>query len=141
MIHAEASYIDQSHLRLVFVWPDGQTRDSVVVNDKKEAFRLVYFHNRLYIVVTLRMWLNGRMNVYQHVGDFQRVNEAVQLIHFLDDHCKTSLKFVTRSICDREAIIRHLAPGEKSKYYKTFESVIVPILIFCCEMQGTEQPC
>jgi hypothetical protein len=138
MIYGEAFIDNQAHMQLVLNYPDGSKRKPITVADKSEAERWVYFYNRTYIKDTLTHWLGQRMNVFAHVNDNGRANTAEILRSRVNKYKNTSLHQVCQLIVDSETIIGQVAPGEKSRHFKTYELLIIPIIRFCREMKGLD---
>jgi hypothetical protein len=136
MIYAEATPINQTHLSLVLNYPDGRKNEPVTVNSG-EALRLIYFYNRLYITDTLIHWFTQRYNAYLHVNDTRRF-QADMLAEQVGKYRKASLHQLCQWVIDSEDKICKVAPGTQSRYYNTYQKLIIPIMKFSKEMKGIE---
>ena len=92
-----------------------------------EVKRMVYFKNRAYIYQTLKSWLLQRAHALP-TNDAQGV--IAEKIYELETK-KGSYYSLCSYVQKNSSTLKRIAPGTKSRFYKHYKTVILPLLNDC----------
>jgi hypothetical protein len=125
----------KTHIAMEIIYPGKAPKQFATAANTGEAKRLVYFHNRKYIIEKLSSWFSQRMYCRDkfHVPV---IKEAAELKVLLASYKDTSLHNLCKVVADHSAAIWSVAPGKQSGHRAYFESTIIPIINFCEYMKG-----
>lgn len=134
----EAIEINRNHFVVKSIDPLGKVYQSVTVYNEGDAIKYAYFVNRLYIIEKMTGWLKQRVHAYQVAGFHKQIELAQDLLGKIEVSSLTSLDHIKRLITENEKTIAFLAPGEKSRQFAYYSTVIRGIVDFCMEMKEVE---
>lgn len=134
MIDAKVTPQANGKFKVEFIAPVGDKSiyQTLMVNSKSDAERVMYFQNRKYITQHLINFLKQRqyaLGLTKHYH--QQIADAQVMINQLEVFGNASFHTVQKWVYNHEALINEFAPGEKSSHYKHYETVILPILMSC----------
>lgn len=121
---------DNAGIIIEFSDQNGRYKDDpnhfIVVRDKTDLLKRLYFKNRVYICDTLISFLNQRKHA---------LPEYSTKIEMLIGYVQRSRNHTYPALCDfvhfQSKHLKELAPSEKSPFYNHYKNNIEPILIEC----------
>jgi len=138
MITANCIKAPDNYFLVRLNYPANNRKEYTTVKGMENVNRIIYFHNRRYIVEKLSSWLRQRMYVADITNNTGLLASAAQLYTVVQFHQNASLIGVCGIIFKNAERFKAIAPGEQSKHFKHFNSIILPILNFCDEFLHEE---
>jgi hypothetical protein len=100
-----------------------------------EAERLVYYHNRRYILDKINSWLNQRKIAVKQSPDKSRLLKVATMQVLISSYRDKSLYQLCKMIKQHDDYFKAISPEPGSSHYPYYKNTILPILGYCLEVQ------
>lgn len=109
----------------------GGKKQTVTAQTRDAALRVAYFWYRLYVYEKLTAWVHQRIYAIEFSHDPTRLAACSKLLEQLENHRQASLDALALMVCRQQEKIEAIAPQAKSKHYKIYQHIVLPIVAFC----------
>lgn len=99
----------------------------IYASSEAEVERMVYFRNREYIFKTLQSWLNQRAHALNHPDYQTKIRNLIYWLETKQGSYYSLCSFIKLKADD----FKKIAPGNKSRYYRHYENIVLKIINDC----------